>query len=328
MQRNHIGPQFICFTEHHLKEFEIKRVSLEGNTLASGFCRKVSLGGGVCILIHKSIEHQPIDLSNFCYEKTLEICAVKLQLESLKLIIFCVYTAPTGNLELFFSLMEKMLNHLLQPKLTFLICGDLNINLLTKSNDASKLLTLMNTFNLTQVVDFPMRITINNKSLLDTIFIDITTYNKIQIKPFVNGLLDHDAQIISLNKINLIPKQKVPKIKLRLINNTTTSSFQKLLKEETWNQIYVTSGINETFNIFQDIFLRYFEASFPITYSNRKSKQNNWITKGIRISCNKKRELFTQYRGNTDNIQAKNHYKKYCTILRKVINEAKKTILS
>ena len=245
-------------------------------------------------------------------------------MESLKLIIFCVYTAPTGNLELFFSLMEKMLNHLLQPKLTFLICGDLNINLLTKSNDASKLLTLMNTFNLTQVVDFPMRITINNKSLLDTIFIDITTYNKIQIKPFVNGLLDHDAQIISLNKINLIPKQKVPKIKLRLINNTTTSSFQKLLKEETWNQIYVTSGINETFNIFQDIFLRYFEASFPITYSNRKSKQNNWITKGIRISCNKKRELFTQYRGNTDNIQAKNHYKKYRTILRKVINEAKK----
>ena len=163
-QRNHIGPQFICFTEHHLKEFQIKKVSLEDYTLASGFCTKVSLGGGVCILIYKSIEHQPIDLSNFCYEKTLEICAVKLQFESLKLIIFCVYRAPTGNLERFFSLMEKILNHLLQPKLTFLICGDLNINLLTKSNDASKLLTLMNTFNLTQVVDFPTRITNNNES--------------------------------------------------------------------------------------------------------------------------------------------------------------------
>jgi len=60
--------------------------------------------------------------------------------------------------------------------------------------------------------------------------------------------------IISLNKINLIPKQKAPKIKLRLINDATISSFQKLLKEETWNQIYDTSGINETFNVFQDFF--------------------------------------------------------------------------
>ena len=79
--------------------------------------------------------------------------------------------------------MEQILTHLLQPKLTFLICGDLNINLLTKGNEASKLLTLMNTLNLTQVVNFPTRITKDNESLLDTIFIDITIYDKIQIKP-------------------------------------------------------------------------------------------------------------------------------------------------
>ena len=96
---------------------------------------------------------------------------------------------------------------------------------------------------------------------------------------YVNGLSDHDAQIISLNKINLTPKQKAPKIKLRLINDTTISSFQKLLKEETWNQIYDASDINETFNALQYSFLRYFEANFPITYRNRRSKQNNWITK-------------------------------------------------
>jgi predicted transcriptional regulator len=104
------------------------------------------------------------------------------------------------------------------------------------------------------VVDFPTRITNNNESLLDTIFIDITTYEKIQIKPFVNGLSDHDAQIIKLNKINLIPKQKVPKIKLRLISDKTRFSFQKLQKEEIWNQFYDPPGINEAFNASQDIF--------------------------------------------------------------------------
>jgi hypothetical protein len=161
----------------------------------------------------KQPKYQPIDLSQFCHEKPLEICAVKLYLELLKvkLIVFCIYRAPTGILEHFFSLMEKILNYSLQPKVTFLICGDLNINLLTKSNDASRLLTLMNTFNMTQVVDFPTRTTNKTESLLDTIFIDTSIYEDIQIKPHINGLSDHDAQIICLNKIKPISKQKIPK---------------------------------------------------------------------------------------------------------------------
>jgi hypothetical protein len=56
MQRNYFSPQFICFTEHHLKEIEIKKLSLEGYTLASSFCRNTSLGGGVCILIKKQLK--------------------------------------------------------------------------------------------------------------------------------------------------------------------------------------------------------------------------------------------------------------------------------
>jgi len=51
---------------------------------------------------------------------------------------------------------------------------------------------------------------------------------------------------------------------------------------------------------------------------------NNWITKGIKISCINKRELFLRYRENKDNKQLMNHYKKYCKILKNVINEAKK----
>jgi hypothetical protein len=69
--------------------------------------------------------------------------------------------------------MENILNHFMKPTITFLICGDLNINLLTQSNEAIKLFTLMNTYNLTQVVDFPTRITNNTETLIDTIFVDI-----------------------------------------------------------------------------------------------------------------------------------------------------------
>jgi hypothetical protein len=40
MQKNCIGPHFICLTEHHLKETEITNFSLEGYKLASEFCTK------------------------------------------------------------------------------------------------------------------------------------------------------------------------------------------------------------------------------------------------------------------------------------------------
>ena len=51
MQNNFIGPHFVCLTEHHLKEEEITKFPLEGYKLASYFCRKDHLGGGVCIFI-------------------------------------------------------------------------------------------------------------------------------------------------------------------------------------------------------------------------------------------------------------------------------------
>jgi hypothetical protein len=206
-------------------------------------------------------------------------------------------------------LLENILKYFLQPKVTFIVCGDLNINLLTKSNDALKLLTLMYTYNLTQVVDFPTRITNNNGTLIDTIFVDTSLYDKIQIRPLINGLSDHDAQIICLQKANITLQQNLPKKKSRLINDQTIGYFQSLLTDETWNQVYNSSCMNEIFNKLHNIVLRHHEASFPIVYSNCISKQNNSITRGIRISCATKTELFLRYRESKENIQVKKHYK-------------------
>ena len=92
--------------------------------------------------------------------------------------VLCIYRAPTENLKQFYNLLEKTLNHLLQLNTTYLICGDLNINFSIRSKDTLKLETLMNTFNLTQAVDFPTRITNNNGTLIDTIFVDTSLYDK------------------------------------------------------------------------------------------------------------------------------------------------------
>jgi hypothetical protein len=51
-------------------------------------------------------------------------------------------------------------------------------------------------------------------------------------------------------------------------------------------------------------------------------KQNDWITQGIKISCKHMRSLYNVMMNNYDS-EAKEHYVKYCRILKKVIKEAK-----
>ena len=70
------------------------------------------------------------------------------------------------------------------------------------------------------------------------------------------------------------------------------------------------------------VYLNIFEASFPIVYFN-KYNDNAWITKGIRISCKKKKILYLLNR-NCNNPKLKSYYTHYCLILRKTIREAKR----
>jgi hypothetical protein len=58
-------------------------------------------------------------------------------------------------------------------------------------------------------------------------------------------------------------------------------------------------------------------------YRSYRKKNNDWITKGIRISYKHKRGLYVLSR-NTDDPQIKDYYNGYCATLRKVIREAKK----
>ena len=86
------------------------------------------------------------------------------------MIVCCVYSFPSGNLNQFTKLLEGILKHLYQPSVTFLICGDLNVNFLLESLAKQTLETLMKTFNLTQVVNFSTRIYNNKGTSIDSIF--------------------------------------------------------------------------------------------------------------------------------------------------------------
>ena len=189
-------PHLICLSEHHIRKEESLDLTLPDYKLANIYCREINLKGGVCILVRKDLTYQSIDLTKQCKEKTFEISAVKLNTGYSKVIVCCVYRSPSESPNDFLKHLEKTLKLLYQRTISLVICGDFNINFLIENPTKQKLKSLMKTFNLMQVVNFPTRICNNKGTLIDSIFLDKGKFNNISVHPFENGLSDHVAQFL------------------------------------------------------------------------------------------------------------------------------------
>ena len=315
------APHLICLSEHHLKQEEIDNTHIPLYKLGANYCRTSLKCGGVCIFLHENIIFSNINLIKHNKEQDLEITAVKLKLIKKNIIVACVYRAPTGNMDYFLQRIEIILNSLQNAKTEIILCGDLNINFKENNNNKIRLEQLLNSFNLKGTVHFPTRTTNTSSTIIDNIFIDVR--NNYIIKPHINGLSDHDAQIIKIDNYSLTIKNKVPNY-TRNINEQTIVEFQNLLSWELWEDVFNTNDTNTMFNNFLNTYLRCYNASFATKKVFNKNRfPNGWITKGIKVSCKRKSELFVLARSSSD-YDLKLYYKKYCAILTKVIRKAKK----
>ena len=72
-------------------------------------------------------------------EKDVEICAVKLEIQTSVFCIIAVYRSPSGNFNLFLETIDIVLQFLYSPSLGIIICGDLNINYLVLNEQRKQL---------------------------------------------------------------------------------------------------------------------------------------------------------------------------------------------
>jgi len=76
--------------------------------------------------------------------------------------------------------------------------------------------SLLAAFSLYPTVDFATRIYNNSIMTIDNIFINTVNQNSFSVYPCINGLSDHDAQIIVLHDIAIMTYEKqlffLPKI--------------------------------------------------------------------------------------------------------------------
>ena len=301
-----IKPHLICFSEHHIKDMEQDTPNIPMYKLGATYSRNILKWGGVCIYINENIEHYNINLNTYCKEQDLEITALKFKFNKRKFIILFVYRAPSGDFEYFIENLDCILGVLQKTDIKLILCGDLNINCAENSQNKLQLEYLLENYNLKGTVYFPTRITATTSSMLD---IFIGKSSNFIIKPHINGLSDHDAQLITLND-ETIPAQNSKTIITRSFNKINTANFLNYLSYENWRDVFMENDTNSMYNNFLNTFLRGFNYSFPTFRKHIDSHiQNKWITKGILVSCRRKKELYILNK-YTHNQQIKTYYKK------------------
>ena len=110
-------PHVMCLSELHLKASELSLVNIESYTIKAQFSSALHEGGGVITYVHNSLKFIYIDLSEYCQEKNIEICVIKIKSNSLSSCILALYRAPSGNFAYLLQNLDNILHSLYSPSI-------------------------------------------------------------------------------------------------------------------------------------------------------------------------------------------------------------------
>jgi hypothetical protein len=115
-------------------------------------------------------------------------------------------------------------------------CGDFNINYSNDNSRKDLLNSLLASFNFFSTINFPTRISNKSCTSIDNIYINIDLY-EFSVYPFINGLSDHDAHVITLKNITISAPKQIYHIR-RDVNNYTINQFMLQLSYEIWEDVF------------------------------------------------------------------------------------------
>ena len=106
-----------------------------------------------------------------------------LHILSCTIVIITVYRSPSGNIAYFLNNLKAALNQIYSNTVDIILCGDLDINYLSDNQNKQALNSLLTSYSLHRVTDFPTRIHNNSNTMIDNIFINKLKMKTIQYIP-------------------------------------------------------------------------------------------------------------------------------------------------
>ncbi|CAL8109260.1 unnamed protein product [Orchesella dallaii] len=296
----------LCLTETKLSQLrdDSNRYEVSGYNLIR-FDRTNREGGGTAVFVNKSISYEIIE-HGMSVPSEVECHIFKLNYVGIKSIYLAVlYIPPHCVNEAVFIFLESLFQFLRSTKGEIVVLGDLNIDLLSRSQFSLKMKSLSKEFNLTQKILFPTRISLYNRpddhysissSLLDHIYVsDPNLYSNAGGFEYAGS--DHQLVFVIRKKESIKVLQNV--IAYRCYKNIDSDQFTKELNNINWSFLNC-NNIDDSIKMFENVVLTYLNAHAPIKKRTVKSIRQPWFNNNLLGMCKNRDKLKHEFNSTRD----------------------------
>lgn len=308
----------VCITEHNMTSDDTHLVDLPNYHVANCFTRN-KRNGGTCILVKNSLKYTVLDfVAGYSVQNVVECCAIKMTEH--EIIVICLYRIPKNNkntYDIFFNILMDILDNLAYDN-KIIVCGDFNINILTKSQQCTEFKQIILGYDMKFAIEKPTRL--DSGTCIDNMIHNIRGC-KSEILEF--ALSDHTAQVLECPVKKFCTLHTWYTLK-RDYSKENMIKFGSCINSLSFKDMYECESSNEAFNIFYDNFKLFYDLCFPIIRIRHTTKQRpTWLSKGIRLCSKRKRELLWKYRLDRTKYN-KTIFKVYKNRLNKIIKLTQK----
>lgn len=284
-------------------------------------------GGGVGLYVRGSFKPKIIEVQEL--QNGIDTLWVQLKVNKLSLAVGVIYRPPNvSHKEL--SFLYDILPEILQGCDLCIFTGDLNIDVLCNTTaDYDYLMDLLYSFDLTQLIVTPTRVTKTTETALDLVFVNNPDLVKCSgVMPCDPISTDHEAVYCHFD----IDTPRDPQIQFEYRNldnlqNSGLEQFQRDLQQADWHVLYTTEDIDLKVRLFNNTILSTFNKHCS-TQKKRKGKSRpGWLTFNLKKIINLKNKAYREFK-KSPTIQKKTYYLDLKNYLSTAIKKEKKAFYS
>ena len=271
----------MCLTETWLNsKWSDSELHIDGYNIIRSDRDDSQRGGGTAIYYNsKLMARQRTDIN-----PDLDIEATWLEItfpNRSRTLICTTYCPDKAAYSAFKPCLETMLERASSEGTELLFVGDFNQDMLPKrlSADARDLRQLFTTYQLTQLIKAPTRITAHSKTLIDHIY---TTDTDKVITSGVAQCSISDHSLIYFIRRAKKPRGPSKTIHYRNFKNYSTERFQADLHTASWDDVDTSLTVDDAWNAFLTTFRNVSDKHAPLATKRARAASLPWLTSDIR----------------------------------------------
>ena len=320
-----VSPDCIVLTETWIAESSVASCNIPGYT-SFHTTRATVRGGGVSVFCKEQLCATKLETLSFSTD-TIESCVIKVKGQGEVRYIVAVYRPHQDTVPNFSAQLEIMLQSRLLCNKKVILAGDMNIDLLSSTDNSVHFMNMLHSFQflpaITRPTRFPSGSRVNDSpSLLDHIWLNsLESFHSAIISC---DITDHCPTILSVPLLR--QSNELVRFSFRDHNKANTAKFL-----ESVSRITIDDQSGESVNSLASKFVAKLDeiycSTFPvrIKYVGVKRLQKPWLTQGILKSIKTKSHYFKLSKLGLISIDLNKKYKNKLTY---VIRAAKKMYYS